>query len=72
MTFKPFREEYDILNRCEIASLFVSNITFTSGLLFNDGLSGRAMKIVAAVGVIGINLCLIMSYVGVMSYYLYM
>lgn len=52
----PYQEEYNILNRLENYSLFVSTITFTSGLLYFDDESIGIVKMIIIVYVISANL----------------
>lgn len=68
MIIRPFKKEYRILNWGESASLFVSTITFTAGLLFNDDQSGDALKILTAVILISLNTSLITAFLCTMIY----
>ena len=45
VTYQPFDEPYGFLNGFETASLVVSQLTFASGLFFNDNRTSDAVKI---------------------------
>ena len=45
VTCQPFDEPYHFLNAFETASLFVSHLTFASGLFFNDDRTSGAVKV---------------------------
>lgn len=69
--FSPFKEEFNILNNCEGASLFVSTMTFTSGLLFNEKSTVSTARLITAIIIIASNMCLLMGLIAIMLIYLY-
>ena len=46
---RPFREEHDYLNGYETASLFVSVLTFASGLFFNDEHTSNVVRVLLTI-----------------------
>ena len=66
---RPFAEPYGFLNAFETASLVVSQLTFASGLFFNDDRTSDAVKILLTV-LLSVAICgyfLYLSYAFIMS-----
>ena len=73
-TCQPFDEPYSFLNAFETASLVVSQLTFASGLFFNDDRTSDAIKIFLTL-LLSVAICgffLVLSYVFIESAVVYL
>ena len=64
VTCRPFDEPYDFLNTLETASLVVSQLTFATGLFFNDDRTSGATKVLLTL-LLSLAICglfLVLSY----------
>ena len=60
--FRPYRSEFDVLNKIEGLSLLVSLVTFVSSLFFNDDNVPTKVRTSITVGVLLCNLALFLFF----------